>query len=543
MATSKKYDISRTAFSIGYKNHKDVKFKYLTGLKIQSFRSLKNRYLPLGKHITVITGKNGTMKSSLLGLIAHPFSSPTGAKDLYGQDLKTDMQDVFRLSLEKDPNEYIYYLEANTTKNESLSEPIRLYCRPGEKRHRVTVGENNAAGAGNFYLNTSLITLSRLYPMINTDSHVITVNLSEDEKRRISHDYLYIMQRDAFSNFETVSDNKIKNTCGPKDAYYDFNSISSGEDNLGSILYKLLAFEREKSNEDCLQGILCIDEFEASLHPVVQTQFFDYLLHWSKRNHIQIVMTSHSLYLLYHCLFLQQRPNFEENSISIVNISTMQVGQDHNYRFIPNPDYKAIYKELTYVSPEETPPYKVNIICEDSVAKSFLKKLLGKSVTPHIDIITDISGTEGSSWQSLLSLARNGAKLLDDSIIVLDADADITKKVQFPRITKIFDPDNLPIEKRIVKYVHDLDGSEALFIAEEIDAVRSKIYHCDIDLSNIKTQNIAHYKKWRNQNKLFFQKVLSFYLKNNKNEFSNCRDTIINMINELRNKKGLESLK
>ena len=461
MVTSNKYDVSYTAFNIGYTTHKDVKFKYITGIKIQSFRSLKDRYLPLGKNITVITGKNGTMKSSLLGLIAHPFSSPTNAKDLYGQDLKTDMRNVFRLSLEKDPDEYIYYLEAITSKNEFLSEPIRLYCRPGEKRHRITVGENNEAGAGNFSLNTSLITLSRLYPMINTDSHVIAVNLSEEEQKRISRDYLCIMQRDAFSHFETVSDKKIKNTCGPKDAYYDFNSISSGEDNLGSILCKLLAFERQKSEEDCLQGILCIDEFEASLHPVVQTQFFDYLLKWSKQNHIQIVMTSHSLHLLYHCISLQQQAHNEENSISVVNISTMQVGRDHNYRFIPNPDYKTIYTELTYVSPEETHPYKVNVICEDALAKSFLNKLLGKSIPPCIEVISDISGTEGSSWKGLVSLAKNGSKLLDDSVIVVDADANIPRNINFSRITKIFDPDNLPIEKRIVKYVHDLDGSQS----------------------------------------------------------------------------------
>lgn len=107
---NKKYDTSSTAESLGYLNNKDVKFKYITELYIQKFRSLKDRTLQLGKYITVITGKNGTMKSSLLGLIAHPFSSPNNAKDLYGKPLKTDMRTVFRLSLEKDTEEYIYII-------------------------------------------------------------------------------------------------------------------------------------------------------------------------------------------------------------------------------------------------------------------------------------------------------------------------------------------------------------------------------------------------------------------------------------------------
>lgn len=56
------------------------------------------------------------MKSSILGLVAHPFSSPNNAKDMYGKDLKTSIQDVFRLSLEKDKDEYIYYLQGITDK-------------------------------------------------------------------------------------------------------------------------------------------------------------------------------------------------------------------------------------------------------------------------------------------------------------------------------------------------------------------------------------------------------------------------------------------
>lgn len=104
-----KYDRSRLASVYGYSDNKTIRFKYINGIYIDKFRSLHKRQLKLGKFITLITGKNGTMKSSILGLIAHPFTSPNGAKDMYGKDLKTNYSDVFHLSMDKDSNEYVYY--------------------------------------------------------------------------------------------------------------------------------------------------------------------------------------------------------------------------------------------------------------------------------------------------------------------------------------------------------------------------------------------------------------------------------------------------
>ena len=61
-----KYNREKLASAYGYESNKDVKFKYITGLHIQKFRSLENRDVKLGKQLTLITGKNGTMKSSIV---------------------------------------------------------------------------------------------------------------------------------------------------------------------------------------------------------------------------------------------------------------------------------------------------------------------------------------------------------------------------------------------------------------------------------------------------------------------------------------------
>lgn len=112
--------------------------------------------------------------------------------------------------------------------------------RENEERHRLTVGATNAKGQGNFHLNTSYLGLKRLYPIIETTAEVAgDVNISEEDKRKIADAYICVMQRSAYKSVEPISDEKkTKNTLAPSDSYYDFNSISSGEDNLGNILGK-----------------------------------------------------------------------------------------------------------------------------------------------------------------------------------------------------------------------------------------------------------------------------------------------------------------
>ena len=79
---------------LGLSNNKDITIQSILGIQIKNFRSFKEQSLILGEHITVLSGRNGTMKTSLMGLLAHPFSSET--KDAFGNDLKTPLQEVFK---------------------------------------------------------------------------------------------------------------------------------------------------------------------------------------------------------------------------------------------------------------------------------------------------------------------------------------------------------------------------------------------------------------------------------------------------------------
>lgn len=74
----------------------------------------------------------------------------------------------------------------------------------------------------------------------------------------------------------------------------------------------MIAFKRNILSNNALQGIFCIDEFDASLHPVAQVRLFDFIYNWAKRNNIQVIATTHSLFLVKH--FIDKQKNESNKS-------------------------------------------------------------------------------------------------------------------------------------------------------------------------------------------------------------------------------------
>ena len=78
----------------------------LKKLIIEKFRALNNVEVEFGDAITVICGKNGTSKSSILGIAAQIFSfdkdyvkdEPISYKQITGLPFKSKYRDHFRIS-------------------------------------------------------------------------------------------------------------------------------------------------------------------------------------------------------------------------------------------------------------------------------------------------------------------------------------------------------------------------------------------------------------------------------------------------------------
>lgn len=539
------------AYDSGYHNYKDIKIQQINEINLKSFRTIKDRKMELGKVITVVSGKNGTMKSTILGLIAHPFSSPNNAKDVFGNPLKTKHSDVFYLSPDKDSEQYIYSLVMTSTDGIDFEEPIRVYKRAnpdGTFRHRVTVGKDNVEGKGNFSLNTSYVNLKRLIPMIDTRAKIVDETIEKSLSEFVADGYMKVLQKNAFSEPVEVFDRGRKQTFGPgRDAKYDYNAISSGEDNVGHILSKMHAFLQYKSNNrDELQGIFCIDEMEASLHPVAQINMFNYIYDWTKNNHIQVVINTHSLYLIQYVFELQERLK-NRDDVVLNMISTAYV-KDDNYNIIKNPSYSEAYKELTLKDiGDVTGVYKINIICEDDVAENYLKRIISKKeILSRLVFMHSLNeDVEGNSCTGLTSLIKNGQKLLEDTIIFFDADVDTSKIKNLERFFMVLPGlHGLPLEKEIAKYIYDLPGDDLFFkafkrekMAFQNDFAQYELHLEDVDV--IKAEKVSKYKNWAKSNEKEFKKYVTYYVKNNKLIMDDFMKKLSEKLNDIFENKGL----
>lgn len=104
----------------------------------------------LGRYITVVSGQNGTGKSTLLGMLGQPFGL-VDKKDVFGRSMRAKFTDMFKLSPEHDaPGEHIYYVnlrdqdlyqsgphvQVKSYKRDGYKLPIRLVT--GARRGKET---------------------------------------------------------------------------------------------------------------------------------------------------------------------------------------------------------------------------------------------------------------------------------------------------------------------------------------------------------------------------------------------------------------------
>lgn len=546
--------------------NKEMKINDIYGIEIDSFRLFKNQVLNLGEQITVISGRNGTMKSTLMGLVAQPYRSIS--KDVYGKLMQTKFNEVFKLSSEKDRDDYLYYIKLSINDNLPLKEPVPLYYQPGSEnsksskkdRHRL-VPSGRAKGDGFFNLPSVYVNLKRLYPLIDSgEIKTSKVNYSEDEKKFISSLYQRVLLKSDFDEFESYSAAATtlnKNPNGPANSYYDIESISSGEDNLSTFADVLISFMRvHQQNKDNgytgLTGLLSIDEFEASLHPIAQMKLFDFIYRWSKKYNVKIILNTHSLFLIQN-IYL----TFERDMASkyiIINFIASQFERDDTLRIIENPPYNIGYSELTLSHlNSDSEFFKVKILCEDEVAKNLIKKIIKKKKINEVITYSHIVNSEnvGTSYTHLVALCKNFPSILTETraIVIFDADIDLTRMnignynhaISLPSIY------GFAFEKEIVNYILDLDGSDPFFRtyhkSKEMFKVEFSSYQINLNTNTYSSDdNVKPFKHWYDDHKTEANKYMTHYVRNNEDTFSEFRDNLIDYINTIRVKNGFTKI-
>ncbi|ELQ6222773.1 AAA family ATPase [Cronobacter turicensis] len=455
---------------------KNLTLTKLHSINVKCFRGLRDVNIDFGKRITVICGKNGTSKSTILGIVAQIFN--------------------FTKDYSKKPEESLGSFRTLTNKRfkSPFSEHFRFsstYDLPGTMDVKIKLFD----GAFNKELENLRLGL------VNSESHnkprpVVRGNDADPEinhSRNVTHPVIYlslqrllpITLRAEYSarDIEYVIDNKdeimamnrrllIKNsganvttTTGTIDSLvvhgdnYDHESVSVGEDNVGQIIQSIFSFKRlMEQYENYHGGILLIDEADAGLFPAAQVELIKILTKVARNYGLQIIMTSHSPVLIEEVYKLSQTAPADYSTVYL----TDTYGPIQAKNNLSWPEINADLLVETIKVKDDISLPKVNVYFEDREAYDFLKQLVTeRNINKILNPLKDIN----ISCSTLFDLmARKIPEFVTKSIVVLDGDviADRSpnaKKAQQEKNLCIL-PTDLPPDQLIFEFLYNLEPSD-----------------------------------------------------------------------------------
>jgi predicted ATPase len=432
-------------------------------VEIGKFRGFKDVSFDLGSHITLIAGRNGTQKTTLLGILTQPFtitdsSNPMkGEKPLCGGSFKSAFSEKFKLSNTFDkPGEHEWTL--NVKKESS---PFTLISMLRDKKSgAIRFWQKGSRSQGTGYLQRPVIYLSlkRLVPIgedkaLKTDDAVL---LTEKEKIFFSDAYNKILiSRDEIKDYNYLKSTH-KDTMGITSVNYDWQSNSAGQDNIGKILLAILSFKRlkEKFSTKYQGGILAIDEIDASLYPASQVKLIEQMMKFCSKYNIQLLATTHSLPVIKKVL---------DNSLIAKQVGQCKVvfleKLDRSVIVNDSIDHDGIVAKLNLDLGTPKALSKITIFTEDAEGREFAKALI-KSTYPQIEFVKKCT----FSCDLLIELSRTNVPgfVFPTSIIILDGDVGRRKlKENFVLLPGTNSP-----ERELANFLYGLSDSDPFWTSK-----------------------------------------------------------------------------
>lgn len=432
----------------------------LKKLVIEKFRALNNVEVEFGDHITVVCGKNGTSKSSILGIAAQIFSFEKDyAKDealsfrqIAGGSFKSQYREHFRISEKFDvPGSMLVNIELYDGYTDQAA-TAKLELMKRGKSPRPVVRKNSTAptsdlASRNFTHPVVFLSLKRLYPIADRKYEISDfeyLKKHEQEFIRLTNELL-----NRGSSVATGTRGTISSAVAHGDNY-DHESVSAGEDNAGQIILALMSFRKLKEEyPDYKGGLLLIDEADAGLFPTAQVNLLKMLDRECRNLNLQVVMTSHSPVLIEHAF--EQSRQFRRRYKTVYLSNTygdVQVMQDWSWAQIS----ADITTKTIAAAPGASLP-KVNVYFEDKEAADFFAALMNrqpvkKFTTPMLEI------TSGCS-NYLQLIQKRIPEFSQRSIVCLDADQALKIKGKNFK-TVVLLPGALPPDQLIFEHLYNL---------------------------------------------------------------------------------------
>jgi len=425
----------------------------VTCLKIETFRRFKDITIPFGSNVTLIAGQNGTSKSTLLGMLAQPFSFGvvrgktadsedqssytdnyhglvlSDFRDLSGRYFMYDCNNVFRLSKVHDSNDNDYQYETVLNniipaQNSPLKNNTLFTCnrkRPGGSVRFVTgPGASHKLGEGNYPHPVIYLGLNRLWPLADAKKCVFTADvLSDEDKDWYVNRYNEILCLDEYNMTARFMNTPEKKTfVTPEGTDYDGESCSAGQDNLGQLLTAILSFKqlKHKLGEKYRGGMLLIDELDATLHAYAQEKLLNFLCEQSDELGLQVIATTHSLWMLEKAFKSSLK---KRTKVIYLSNSSGTISHDEFTRFEDIGDHLKVESTL----PSTRKPEKVSVVFEDSEGQHLFQQICGSKLRNYVKVENTTSFGAGD----LKNLGVLSTKLPELQDIILIPDGDMIK--------------------------------------------------------------------------------------------------------------------
>lgn len=503
----------------------------IKNLHINNYRKLKDITFHFSENINIISGTNGTCKTSLLHIIGNSFQKVTKTCDWLNDN--NCMTIINQINGTMNPK-----LETLTRESKNYRDPaintkgaiynveyfngecldFRKHNSDISKRYSVKLKYPMGKKQSLPCMPIIYLGIKRLFPFgeFTEDENIVSINkklpqmyLDEISKlyKEFTHIEIDIKSHEKMGNIKNRAD-FTSNIAG-----VDSNTISAGEDNLYIILTALVSLKYycENVNDNINnRSLFLIDEFDATLHPGLQVKLLKTIIEYSSQYNIQVIFTSHSLSLLEFAF--KHKINviyLHDNETSVVQM--------------PNPNIYKIQMFLKEKSRDEL--YfnrKIPIFTEDDEARYLLKILFDyynaiyedfAKVSNYLYFVNANIGSE-----NLVNIFNDvNLKITTGLICILDGDkdSDYTNRI-------ITLPGNKSPENFIEEYAEKIYKEDSKFWINDsvLDEGYNKKYYLDnfkkdFDekknlLESLKKEKKSTHGVERDKNKKIFNKYKKF---------------------------------
>lgn len=352
-------------------------------ISITKYRKLEKLEIDFSKGINIISGANGTCKTSVLHLISNSFQKVNKKMNVVSDDNSINQL----IQLNDNPNQKIEKLSRGDviyndpaygvqgtlyTVNYTNGRSIDFRRHNSKENSRYSLKPKyNEKGQSLPAIPVIYLGLSRLYPVgeFYSDDDVRTIRSKLPIKyvEEIKKHYKDLTGINIeFEKYVYLGDVRKKMIFKSAVSGVDSNTISSGEDNVLSILVALstLKYYSDTLNtKRDVSSILIVDEIDATLHPSLQYELLNLLYTYSENFNIQMFFTTHSVSLLRHA---------EDKKCNIIYLL-----ENHAISIMEDTSVNKIQLYLNNISKSEfEKTVKIPVFTEDNEAILLFERLL-----------------------------------------------------------------------------------------------------------------------------------------------------------------------